>query len=137
MSFRFGNRSLQQLDTVDPKLKALAIRALELSLHDFTIIQGKRTVEQSAQNIANGTSFLKDPSKSKHVTGKAIDFAPYINGKIDWNDLEAFWAIVGAFKKAANEMNIAVRFGADWNNSGDYRDEIQRGVYDGGHVELL
>ena len=137
MSFRFGNRSLQQLDTVDPKLTALAIRALELSPHDFTIIQGKRTVEQSAQNIANGTSFLKDPSKSKHVTGKAIDFAPYIKGKIDWNDLEAFWAIVGAFKKAANEMNIAVRFGADWNNSGDYRDEIQRGYYDGGHVELL
>lgn len=137
MSFRFGNRSLQQLDTVDPKLKALAIRALELSPYDFTIIQGRRTVQQSAQNIANGTSFLKDPSKSKHVTGKAIDFAPYINGKIDWNDLEAFWAIVGAFKKAANEMNIAVRFGADWNNSGDYRDEIQRGVYDGGHVELL
>lgn len=137
MSFRFGNRSLQQLDTVDPKLKALAIRALELSPHDFTIIQGKRTVEQSAQNIANGTSFLKDPSKSKHVTGKAIDFTPYIKGKIDWNDLEAFWAIVGAFKKAANEMNIAVRFGADWNNSGDYRDEIQRGTYDGGHVELL
>lgn len=137
MSFRFGNRSIQQLDTVDPKLKTLAIRALELSPHDFTIIQGRRTVAQSAQNIANGTSFLKDPSKSKHVTGKAIDFAPYINGKIDWNDLEAFWAIVGAFKKAADEMNLAVRFGADWNNSGDYRDEIQRGTYDGGHVELL
>ena len=137
MSFRFGNRSLQQLDTVDPKLKALAIRALELSPHDFTIIQGKRTVQQSAQNIANGTSFLKDPSKSKHITGDAIDFAPYINGKIDWNDLEAFWAVKKAFEQAGKELGIKLRFGADWNASGDYHDEIKRGTYDGGHVELV
>lgn len=137
MSFAFGKNSIKQLDTVKPQLKALAIRALELSPYDFTIVQGRRTVEQSAQNIANGTSFLKNPNKSKHITGDAIDFAPYVNGKLDWEDKEKFWAIVGAFKQAAKEMNIAVRFGADWNNSGDYRDEVQRGTYDGGHVELL
>ena len=75
MSFRFGNRSLQQLDTVDPKLKALAIRALELSPHDFTIIQGKRTVEQSAQNIAN----VQEPNFSlalnKYLQAASVDFS--------------------------------------------------------------
>lgn len=135
--FRFGKGSEKQLATVDKRLERVARRALELSPHDFVIVQGIRTVEQSAQNIKNGTSFLKNPESSKHVRGLALDFAPYINGKIDWNDLEKFWEIVGAFKQAGEELGIALRFGADWNNSGDYRDEIQRGVYDGGHVELV
>lgn len=137
MSFKFGKNSEKQLATVDPRLQRVARRALELSPHDFTIVQGIRTVEQSAQNIKNGTSFLKNPESSKHVRGLALDFAPYINGKIDWNDLDAFWKIVAAFKQAGNELGIALRFGADWNGNGDYRDEIQRGTYDGGHVELV
>lgn len=135
--FRFGKGSEKQLATVDKRLERVARRALELSPHDFVIVQGIRTVEQSAQNIKNGTSFLKNPESSKHVRGLALDFAPYINGKIDWNDLEKFWEIVAAFKQAGEELGVALRFGADWNNSGDYRDEIQRGTYDGGHVELV
>ncbi|AXC40306.1 endolysin [Salmonella phage S133] len=136
MSFNFGKNSEKQLATVKPELQKVARRALELSPYDFTIVQGIRTVAQSAQNIANGTSFLKDPSKSKHVTGDAIDFAPYINGKIDWKDLEAFWAVKKAFEQAGKELGVKLRFGADWNSSGDYHDEIDRGTYDGGHVEL-
>lgn len=136
--FVFGKGSEKQLATVKPELQKLARRALELSPYDFTIVQGKRTVAQSAQNIANGTSFLKDPSKSKHITGDALDFAPFVNGKLDWDDREKFWTIVGCFKQAAKELGITnVKYGADWNNSGDYRDEVQRGTYDGGHVELM
>lgn len=137
MSFKFGKNSEKQLATVKPALQKVARRALELSPIDFTIVQGIRTVEQSAQNVKNGTSFLKDPSKSKHITGDALDFAPLKNGKIDWNDLDAFWAVKQCFQMAGDELGVKLRFGADWNNSGDYRDEIQRGTYDGGHVELV
>ncbi len=135
--FRFSKKSLAQLDTVDPRLKALAIQVLSVSPLDFTIVQGRRTVAQSAENIKNGTSFLSDPSKSKHVTGEAIDFAPYINGGIDWNNRENFWTIAKLFKQEAEKMGIKVRLGADWNNSGSYKDEVQRGTFDGGHVELV
>ena len=137
MSYRFSKTSNDKLDKVNPSLAKVARRALELSPHDFTIVQGLRTVEQSAQNIKNGTSFLKNPESSKHISGRAIDFAPFINGKIDWNDLDAFWAIVAAFKQAGEELGVKLRFGADWNGNGDYRDEIKRGTYDGGHVELV
>lgn len=135
--FSFSKKSLAQLDTVNPRLKALAIQVLSVSPIDFTIVQGRRTVEQSAQNIKNGTSFLSDPSKSKHVTGEAIDFAPYVNGKLDWDDREKFWTIAKLFKQEAEKMGIKVRLGADWNGSGSYKDEVQRGYFDGGHVELV
>lgn len=135
--FRFSKKSLAQLDTVDPRLKALAIQVLSVSPIDFTIVQGRRTVAQSAQNIKNGTSFLSDPSKSKHVTGEAIDFAPYVNGKLDWDDREKFWTIAKLFKQEAEKMGIKVRLGADWNGNGSYKDEVQRGTFDGGHVELV
>ncbi|CCI88461.1 endolysin [Yersinia phage phiR2-01] len=137
MSFKFGKNSEKQLATVKPELQKVARRALEISPHDFTIVQGIRTAAQSAQNIANGTSFLSNPNKSKHITGDALDFAPFINGKIDWNDYEVFWAVKKAFQQAGQELGVKLRFGADWNNSNDYRDEIQRGTYDGGHVELV
>ncbi|AFQ22197.1 endolysin [Pectobacterium phage My1] len=137
MSFKFGSKSLAQLDTVKPALKELALRVIAISPIDFTIVQGKRTLSQSQQNVANGTSFLKDPSKSKHITGDAFDFAPFVNGKIDWDDLEKFWTIAKIFKEEAKAMGVNIRLGADWNGSGDYRDEIQRGSFDGGHIELV
>lgn len=136
-NFKFGSKSLKELSTVKPALQKVAHRALELSDIDFTIVQGIRTVSQSAQNAQNGTSFLKDPSKSKHITGDAIDFAPLKDGKIDWNDRETFWKVALVFKRAAEELGIKVRLGADWNGSGDYKDEVKRGVFDGGHIELV
>lgn len=134
--FKFSKKSIAQLDTVDPRLKELALRVIAISPIDFTIVQGRRTVAQSAQNIAAGTSFLKDPSKSKHVTGEAFDFAPYVNGKIDWDDREKFWTIAQLFMAESKKMGISIRLGADWNFSGSYKDEVQRGTFDGGHVEL-
>lgn len=136
MTFKFGTRSLKELATVKPNLQKLAHRAIELSPIDFTIVQGIRTVEQSAQNIKNGTSFLKDPSKSKHVTGDAIDFAPLKDGKIDWNDLEAFQTVAFAFFKASEELGIPIIWGGWWKGPKDYRETIKRGSYDGGHIEL-
>lgn len=136
-NFRFSNKSIAQLNTVKPVLKELAIRVLAISPLDFTIVQGKRTLSESEQNKKNGTSFLSDPSKSKHITGDAIDFAPYVNGGIDWNNRENFWTIAKLFKSEAEKMGVRIRLGADWNGSGDYKDEVQRGSFDGGHVELL
>ncbi|AKN44470.1 endolysin [Salmonella phage Kenya-K18] len=137
MSFKFSKRSLDRLKGVHPDLVRVTHRALELSPYDFTITEGLRSLEQSAQNIKNGTSFLKDPSKSKHVQGRAIDFAPLKNGKIDWNDLESFKLVADAFFKAAEELGVKIRWGGDWNQNGSYKDEIQRGTFDGPHIELI
>lgn len=135
--FAFSKSSKDKLAGVKPELRKLAERAIQLSPLDFTIVQGTRTVEQSAQNIANGVSFLKDPSKSKHITGRAIDFAPLKGGKIDWNDHESFKTVADAFFAAAKELGINIRWGGDWNQNGSYKDEIARGSYDGGHIELM
>lgn len=137
MSFKFSKRSLDRLKGVHPDLVKVTHRALELSPYDFTITEGLRSLEQSAKNIANGTSFLKDPSKSKHVQGRAVDFAPLKDGKIDWNDIDAFQAVADAFFKAADELGVKIKWGGDWNQNGSYKDEIQRGTLDGPHIELI
>lgn len=137
MSFRFSKRSLDNLVGVHPDLVKITHRALELSPYDFIVTEGLRSVEQSAQNIKNGKSFLKDPKSSKHVQGRAVDFAPLKDGKIDWNDLAVFEAVAKAFQKAADELGVPVKWGGDWNQNGDYRDEIKRGTFDGPHIELM
>ena len=44
--FKFSNRSIVQLNTVDDSLRKVAYRALELSEIDFVVTEGKRTKER-------------------------------------------------------------------------------------------
>ena len=79
--FEFSERSLRNLEGVNPKLQQLAKEALQESKVDFLIIEGLRTKERQKELVAKG---LSKTMKSKHITGHAIDIVPY---PIDWNDL--------------------------------------------------
>lgn len=136
MGFAFGKTSLSRLEGLDPRLVKLAKHVISISDIDFTITQGLRTLKQSKENKAKGTSFLSNPENSKHIYGMALDFAVLKAGKIDWNDLEAFWYVACLFRDEGAKMGIPIRLGADWKNEGHYKGTIARGTYDGGHVEL-
>ena len=49
---------------------------------------------------------------SKHLTGKAVDVAPY---PIDWNDRERFTYFAGYVMGIAAKMGIKLRWGGDWD----------------------
>ncbi len=136
--YYLSKRSKKRLQGVNPKLVAVVERAIELTNQDFTVLEGLRTRKRQKWLKRNGYSWTL---KSKHLTGRAIDVAPWVikNGKgtIDWNDLEKFHEIFKAMKQASQELGVKIRWGGDWNHNGSYRDEIRRGVYDGGHFELL
>lgn len=127
----FSARSLTNLKGVHPFICLLAARALQTSEHDFAVICGLRTVEEQRVLVRTGKS---QTMNSAHLTGYAIDFVPYVNGKIDWSDHEAFAAVGRAFLNAADEHDTPLRWGGDWDRDGEWKDET---FFDGGHVELL
>jgi len=136
--FVFGQRSLDRLKGVNPRLVAVVHRALELSAVDFTVVEGLRSRQRQAQLYAQGRTtagkIVTWTLKSKHIDGLAVDLAPFADGKIDWTDLAKFDAIGAAMKKAAGELGVTIRWGADWDRDGKLR---EKGESDSPHFEIV
>lgn len=134
MGFKLGKTSLARLQGVDETLVNVVKRAIEISEVDFTVMEGVRTLERQRELYAQGRT---DPGKivtwtmkSRHIEGKAVDLVPY---PLDWNDLEKFNKIKDAMFQAARELDVNLRWGADWDGDGNYR---EKGEYDSPHFEI-
>lgn len=112
---RFSLISKMRLSQVHADLQKVFIRGLELSPIDFSIIEGMRTVKRQAQLVESGASKTMN---SRHLTGHAIDIAPYVAGKIRW-DWPLFFQIEPAIKQAAKELNVDIEWGGDWKSFKD------------------
>ena len=152
MAYQLSQKSLDRLKGVDERLVKVVKRAIQLSSVDFMVLEGVRSKEQcminygkgrtAAQCVAKGVpaqyanpsaakvTWLNDPFASKHVSGKAVDLVPY---PVDWNDLKKFDAIAKAMLQAAKELNVPIRWGADWDNDGKPR---EKGESDSPHFEI-
>lgn len=111
MPFKFGERSLRELEGVNPKLQAVVHRALELSELDFAVTDGLRTREEQAKLVESGAS---QTLNSKHLTGDAVDLVAYVNGKPRFEFVPAC-TIAAAVRKAAQELNVSIRWGCAWD----------------------
>ena len=138
MSFSFGARSREALDTCRDELVVLAEEALDASPVDFSILEGLRPIERQQLLFRQGFSKLDGVNKlSKHnptvaqPLSRAFDFAPY---PLDWNDTWAFSLVAGVLLTTAKRLDISVRWGADWDRDGIVREHRFR---DFGHLELL
>lgn len=56
--FKFGKSSKKHLDSVDPKLALAAHKALSYSVMDFSVVQGKRTLEEQKALYAQGRTVI-------------------------------------------------------------------------------
>lgn len=151
--FQFSQTSLKRLDGVHPNLVKVVHRALELSGEDFMVIEGVRSKEQAWANWGKGrtltecraagvpdayaqpnlskVTWLKNPLNSKHITGHAVDLAPI---PLDWNNLKRFDSMAEAMFQASAELGISIRWGADWDDDGNFR---EKGETDSPHFELV
>ena len=112
MAFKLSRRSLDKLEGVDDSLQAVVKMAITLSDKiDFGVIQGLRTVEQQKELVASGAS---QTMKSKHLDGLAVDVMAYIGSRGSW-ELKLYDDIADAFKIAAEEEDVQVRWGAAWH----------------------
>ena len=134
MGFVLGKTSLARLKGVDEQLVNIVKRAIEISEVDFTVMEGVRTLERQRELYAQGRTapgkIVTWTMKSRHIEGKAVDLVPY---PLDWNDLEKFNKIKDAMFQAAREQDVNLRWGADWDGDGKYR---EKGEYDSPHFDL-
>lgn len=134
MGFKLSKTSLSRLSGVDETLVNIVKRAIEISEIDFSVLEGKRTLERQSQLYAQGRTapgkIVTWTMKSKHIDGKAVDLVPY---PLDWNDLSKFDKIKNAMFAAAKEQDVNLRWGADWDGDGNYR---EKGETDSPHFEI-
>lgn len=139
MTFKLSKRSFDRLIGVNEKMVSVVKRAIEISEVDFMVVEGLRTKQRQEELYAQGRTkpgkIVTWTMKSKHIEGLAVDIAPCNkDGSINWNDLKMFDKMADAMFKAAKELNINIRHGADWNMNGVKR---EKGETDSPHFELV
>jgi peptidoglycan L-alanyl-D-glutamate endopeptidase CwlK len=140
MTYSLSERSLKNLEGVHPKLVAVVKEAIQITTQDFMVIEGVRTQARQDELWAQGrtkpgpvVTWVKEVASHgvhKDGYGYAVDLCPY---PVDWNDLSKFDAIAKAMFQAGANLDVLLRWGADWNRNGKPR---ERGESDSPHFEL-
>ena len=112
--YRFGKKSKERLKGVDSNLVKVLNELIKIM--DVTIIEGVRSKERQEQLLAQGKTKTK---YSKHITGKAVDLAPY---PINWEDREMFHYMGGMLRGIGQSMGLKIRWGGDWDSDRDIND---------------
>lgn len=121
MSFKLSQRSLGKLDGVHPKLQEVVKLAIGYTNVDFGVTYGVRDPEEQARLVASGRS---QTMKSKHLIQEdgfchAVDVVAYDGSDVVW-EINVYDDICDAFRKAAIEVGISIKWGAAWSE-GDIR----------------
>jgi peptidoglycan LD-endopeptidase CwlK len=128
MNFKFSERSKQRREGVDPRLIAISDLALQISPLDFGIPRhgGLRTAEQQKCLFDAGKSKCDGTRrKSRHQSGKALDFYAFVDGKASW-DREHLAIVAAAHLQAASMLGHQLQWGGLWDSFPDFP-----------HLELL
>ena len=114
--FRLSKRSLSRLEGVHPDLVRVVKAAIKTTKVDFTVLEGLRTLERQKQLVARGASTTMN---SRHLTGHAVDIAPYIDGEISWHwpDYHELAKYIRGAAKHEGVKNL--EWGGDWRNFPD------------------
>lgn len=115
MGFKLGKGSLERMAGVHPDLVLLVKKAIQVTSVDFTVTEGLRTMNRQRKLYASGAS---KTLKSRHLTGHAVDLAPYVAGTVRW-DWPLFHPIAKAMKQASKETGIKIEWGGDWKTFKD------------------
>lgn len=110
-----GSRSLQRLNGVHPDLVRVVKHAASVSELDFTVLEGLRTLARQKQLYAQGATTTM---KSRHLTGHAVDLAPWIGGQVRW-DWPLYHRLAAVVKDAAREVGVPIEWGGDWRTFKD------------------
>ena len=109
--FKLSARSLGRLIGVHPALTKIVHRAIEITHVDFSVVEGLRSLKTQRRYFELGKSKTMN---SRHLTGHAVDLAPWINGTIEWEDPAGYQSVAIAMKTAAHSYGIPLEWGGDW-----------------------
>ena len=106
----------RKLDDLSPRFRPIAVELLARLTEagiPCVIVDTLRTPAEHVENLANGTSWTLH---SKHLTGDAIDVAPYdvymLHGpdKLKWDASDPVWQTMGAIGEAIPNVKWGGRF---------------------------
>jgi peptidoglycan L-alanyl-D-glutamate endopeptidase CwlK len=113
--FKFGARSLRNMEGIHPDLRKVLVLALHKTPIDFVVIEGVRPLSRQRELVKSGASTTMN---SRHLTGHAVDVAPVVNREVRF-DWPLYHKLAPAFKEAAKELNIPIVWGGDWKTFKD------------------
>ena len=105
-----GPRSRAKLRGVHPDLVKVIERAIEITLVDFTVLEGLRTAARQQALVDAGAS---QTLKSRHLTGHAVDLGAWVDDQVDWS-WPLYPKIANAMKTAARQVGVPIEWGGDW-----------------------
>lgn len=112
---KLNARSMKRLNGVRPDLVRVVKRAAELTEIPFQITEGLRSLKRQKQLVAKGASRTL---RSRHLTGHAVDVVAYVGTGISWS-FPLYLKISRAFKQAAKELGVMIKWGGDWKSLRD------------------
>jgi peptidoglycan L-alanyl-D-glutamate endopeptidase CwlK len=126
MGFHLSARSRENLRGVDGDLIDVVNYAIQITEVDFAVTEGLRTVERQEKLFKAGASKTMN---SRHLIGHAVDVVAMVDGRITWST-QPYFKIAEAMKKAADELDIAIEWGGDWETFKDYPHfQLSRGTH--------
>lgn len=115
MQYTLSQRSKDRLKGLHPDLVRVVEHAIKITDIDFTVLEGMRTLERQKQLVAQGASKTMN---SRHLTGHAVDLAPFVNGEVSW-DWPLYHRLAKVIKRAAKEVGVQLEWGGDWKSFKD------------------
>jgi peptidoglycan L-alanyl-D-glutamate endopeptidase CwlK len=125
---KLSKKSIAKLYTCHPDIVKVIEAAIVDSPYDFSVTHGYRSPEDQAKLYAKGRTEPGDivtyldgnKKKSKHnlVPSMACDIAIFIKGKLTWEE-PYYRTVANHIKIVAKKMNIAIKWGGDWEKFKD------------------
>lgn len=109
--FSLGKESQSKLIGVHSELIKIVNLAIGITYQDFSVVQGLRTLTDEQKAVATGHS---QTMHSRHLTGHAVDLAPFVRGAISW-DWNYIFPIALAIKHASIQLEIPMNWGGVWD----------------------
>jgi peptidoglycan L-alanyl-D-glutamate endopeptidase CwlK len=120
MAYALGKKSTAELQGVHPTLVRIVQRAIVLTVQDFSVHDGVRTLEEQREYVRRGVSKTMNSRHLPQADGHshAVDLVPYINGQLRW-EWGPIYNIAHAVDQAATELGVKLRWGAVWDRTMD------------------
>ena len=121
MTFKLSQRSLNKLEGVHPQLQEVVKKAIGYTKVDFGVTYGVRDLAEQERLYKSGRS---QTMNSKHLiqddgSSHAVDVVAYDGSDVVW-EINVYDDVCDAFKKAAEEVGLPIKWGAAWSE-GDIR----------------
>jgi len=95
-------------------------RALQVSVIDFGIAEGHRSIARQQELFADGKTQkdgIHDLSKHNYTPSLAVDIYGWVDGKMDYS-VPVMCYLAGVVMTVASELGHQLRWGGNWDGDG-------------------